>query len=184
MNLNGGYIMLDLDDTASLNQDKINTILNSGKPLMILKDGKASFATLDYSGGAIAYISLSNDIKYEVNVFAHTVSESTVILKSYRHIGVFKYTISNTEHTFTAVLEDNVSIASSSVNVIYQRMYNCGYRTVETAMLITDSVAGVALAYATLGDMGVYTLHVKPLGSTTYSTTTSGTFVSDEVTKI
>ena len=183
MNLNGGYIMLDLDDTASLNQNNINTILNSGKPLMVLKDGKASFATLDYSGGSIAYICLSNDVKYEVNVFSHSVSVSNVTLKTYRHIGVFKYTIGSTEHTFTCVIENTTTVEQSSVPNIFQAIYNGGFKSKDNSMLITDSVAGVALVYVTLGNT-VFEAHIKPLGENTYSATTNGTFVSDTMVKI
>lgn len=185
MNLNGGYIMLDLDDTSGL-LDRVKKVYDSGKPLVVKYDGRLQFANFAKRATSTSNfdITLSDNTKLDIhyNSGALVIGVVTQATK-YRHLSAFTITEGgvNERKLITEVIS-NSSTKYTNVTTILAGLYNAGYKS-ETTMTLCLYDGNYAQVYVTSSGSG-YTLHYKPSGATGFTTVSGGTFVSDNVTEI
>lgn len=190
MNLNGGYIMLDLDDTNGL-LDRVKKVYDSGKPLMVKYGDRLQFANFAKRTSVSSNydITLSDNTLLDIHYFSGQLTEKVFIdIKKYRHTVVLSFSISSTTHkiSFETYLTSNSTAFISSLQAM-QALYNNKHISADSAYIVNDTASGFASVYAeflTVG--GTYKLHVKPSGASSYTDLAGAnvTLVSDEVTTI
>ena len=183
MNLNGGYVMIDLDNSKDL-LERTKQAYESRKPLIVRYNGRLDFAcfkertssTSDYS------IALSNNTLLSVHYFSGSLLAFNVVNPVVRHTIVLSFSISTTTHKISfeilSTTQDTPYISSSNVT---QAIYNNKHVAKESSLLVNDIIGGYANVYAVLNN-GVFDLYAKPSGSSSYTKLTGVTLVSDEVT--
>lgn len=184
MNLNGGYIMLDLDDTSGL-LDRVKKVYDSGKPLVVKYNDRLQFANFAKRASTSSnyQITLSDNTKLDIHYFSGQLTELIVVNPTkYRHF--ISFTIPSGSGTLKFVFDylSTSDRVNASVQSAIQSLKATGCDSVDTATLCVcgDTYAQI---YATISG-STYTLHYKVAGTTTFATVTNGTFVSDEVVEI
>lgn len=185
MNLNGGYVMIDLDNSKDL-LERTQQAYESRKPLIVRYNGRLEFAcfkertstTSDYS------IALSNNILLSVHAFTGALTELNVVKPVVRHTIVLSFSISSTMHKISFEIYSTTQSEPyiSGANVI-QEIYNNKHASQESSLLVNDIIGGYANVYAVLNN-GVFNLYVKPSGTSNYTKVTGVELVSDEVTLV
>ena len=185
MNLNGGYVMIDLDNSKDL-LERTKQAYESRKPLIVRYNGRLDFAcfkertsiTSDYS------IALSNNTLLSVHYFTGALTQLNVVNPVIRHTIVLSFSISSTLHKISFEIYSTTQSEPyiSSSNVI-QAIYNKKHVAKESSLLVSDIVGGYANVYA-VENNGVFDLYAKPSGSSSYTKLTGVTLVSDEVTLV
>lgn len=188
MNLIGGYIMLDLDDTSDL-LNRVKKVYATGKPLVVKYKDRLQFADFveRASSSADFKITLSDNTLLSIHYFSGALSQTTTILPVKRHTIVLSLSISTTTHKISFELLSTSPHAYSSTANLLQAIYNAKHIAEESGLLVNDNVSGFSNIYTEfLVVGGTYRLHVKPSGASTYTelTATNITLVSDEVTTI
>ena len=185
MNLNGGYVMIDLDNSKDL-LERTKEAYESRKPLIVRYNGRLEFAcfeertsiTSDYS------IALSNNTLLSVHYFTGALTALNVVKPVVRHTIVLSFSISSTAHKISFEIYSTTQDTQyvSSANVI-QAIYNKKHVAQESSLLVSDIIGGYANVYAVLNN-GVFNLYAKPSGSSSYTKLTGVTLVSDEITPV
>lgn len=180
-NLNGGYTMIDLDNTSGIYK-KVENAYNSNKPVMVYKDGQSFYVKIEKSGTTYVLYA-SNGVIY--NVASYGVVTTTYLTPKYRHNISISGTIAGSTRTLLFNLDDNNS-STYSISSILSMISSKGYKTSDTPLLVTDTNSIAALIYvSSSGVPPVNSLNTKPVGSTTYSTNAAGTLTAtDTVTTI
>ena len=185
MNLNGGYVMIDLDNPKDL-LERTKQAYESRKPLIVRYNGRLEFATFmmrtsitsDYS------IALSNNTLLSVHSFTGALTELNVVKPVIRHTIVLSFSISTTTHKISfeiySTTQDTPYISASNV---IQKIYNNKHVAQESSLLVNDIIGGYANVYA-VENNGVFNLYVKPSGTSSYTKITGATLVSDEITPV
>lgn len=184
MNLNGGYIMLDLDDTSGL-LDRVKKVYDSGKPLIVKYGDRLQFANFAKRASTSSNfdITLSNNTRLNIHYFSGALTEMTVVnTTKYKHIIAFTIGSGSDTRKFIFDILSNESRAQTSVQTTIQFLKSAGYESEDTATLCL-STGGYAHVYATLSG-STYTLHYKVNGADPYYTVTNGTFISDTVVNL
>lgn len=182
MNLNGGYIMLDLDDTSNL-LDRVKEVYDSGKPLVVKYGDRLQFANFAKraSSNSNFDITLSDNTKLDIHYYSGALTESVVVSTiKYRHLIAF--TVSQGSNTYKVVLDivnTNSSKITSVPNAI-KALKDAGYDSLDTVTLCAFG-DGYAQVYATLQGTSTYQLWFKINGVAPFYTATTGTFASDNV---
>ena len=185
MNLNGGYVMIDLDNSKDL-LERTKQAYESRKPLIVRYNGRLDFAcfkertssTSDYS------IALSNNTLLSVHYFTGALTALNVVNPVIRHTIVLSFSIGSTLHKISFEINSTTQDTPyiSSANVI-QKIYNNKHVAQESSLLVSDIIGGYANVYAVLNN-GAFNLYVKPSGTSSYTKITGATLVSDEVTPV
>lgn len=185
MNLNGGYVMIDLDNSKDL-LERTKQAYESRKPLIVRYNGRLDFAcfqertssTSDYS------IALSNNTLLSVHYFSGSLLAFNVVNPVIRHTIVLSFSISTTAHkiSFEIISTTRDTPYISSANVV-QAIYNNKHVAQESSLLVNDIIGGYANVYA-VENNGVFNLYVKPSGTSSYTKVTGAKLVSDEVTPV
>ena len=181
MNLNGGYIMLDCDDTSGL-LDRVKKVYDSGKPLIVKYNDRLQFANFAKRASISANydITLSDNTKLDIHYFSGALTEMTVLnTKKYKHIIAFTISSGGSTLKFIFDILSNESRVQTSVQNAIQFLKSAGYESEDTATLCLCGDA-YAQVYVTVSG-STFTLHYKVAGATTFTTATNGTFISDTV---
>lgn len=183
MNLNGGYVMIDLDNSKDL-LERTKQAYESCKPLIVRYNARLEFATFkertsitsDYS------IALSNNTLLSVHSFTGALTVLNVVKPIIRHTIVLSFSISSTMHKISFEIYSTTQSEPyiSGANVI-QEIYNNKHVAQESSLLVNDIIGGYANIYA-VENNGVFNLYAKPSGASSYTKLTGITLVSDEVT--
>ena len=183
MNLNGGYVMVDLDNSKDL-LERTKQAYESRKPLIVRYNGRLEFAcfkertsiTSDYS------IALSNNTLLSIHYFTGALTALNVVKPVVRHTVVLSFSISSTLHKISFEINSTTQDAPyiSSANAV-QEIYNNKHVAQESSLLVSDIIGGYANVYAVLNN-GTFNLYVKPSGTSSYTKITGVTLVSDEIT--
>lgn len=183
MNLNGGYVMLDLDNSKDL-LERTKQAYESRKPIIIRYNGRLEFATFtERTYNTASYqIALSNNTLLSVHYFTGALTQLNVIKPVVRHTIVLSFSIGSTIHKISFEIYSTTQDTSyiSSANVI-QKIYNNKHVAQESSLLVNDIIGGYANVYA-VENNGTFNLYCKPSGTSSYTKLTGITLVSDEVT--
>ena len=183
MNLNGGYVMIDLDNSKDL-LERTKQAYESRKPLIVRYNGRLEFATFEERtyNTASYQIALSNNTLLSVHYFTGTLTALNVVKPVVRHTIVLSFSIGSTIHKISfeihSTTQDTPYISSSNVAL---DIYNNKHVAKESSLLVSDIIGGYANVYAVLNN-GVFDLYAKPSGTSNYTKLTGVTLVSDEVT--
>ena len=185
MNLNGGYVMIDLDNSKDL-LERTKQAYESRKPLIVRYNGRLDFAcfkertsiTSDYM------ITLSNNTLLSIHNFTGALTLLNVVKPVVRHTIVLSFSIGSTLHKISFEIYSTTQDTQfvSSANVI-QAIYNKKHVAQESSLLVSDIIGGYANVYA-VENNGVFNLYVKPSGTSSYTKITGETLVSDEITPV
>lgn len=185
MNLNGGYIMLDLDDTSNL-LVRTQAVFESDKPTIIKKDNVMYYA-VKYRDTYNDYcFALSSNKMFSIGRFSGQLAEKIVLdTKKYRHIGTFSFLSSGVTQKVTIELINTHPNAYTTGASIISALKNDGFDS-ENSMKLCVYSGNYAQVYATVSSSNASTLHYKPSGATEFSTIAGAntTFVSDKVVEI
>ena len=185
MNLNGGYVMIDLDVSKDL-LERTKQAYESRKPLIVRYNGRLDFATFMMRTSSISdySIALSNNTLLSINYFTGALTELYVVKPVVRHTIVLSFSIGSTTHKISFEINSTTQDTSyiSSANVV-QAIYNNKHVAQESSLLVNDIIGGYANVYAVLNN-GVFNLYVKPSGTSSYTKVTGVTLVSDEITPV
>ena len=183
MNLNGGYVMIDLDNSKDL-LERTKQAYESCKPLIVRYNGRLDFAnfmmrtsiTSDYR------ITLSNNTLLSIHYFTGALTELNVVKPVVRHTIVLSFSIGSTTHkiSFEIISTTQDTPYISSANVV-REIYNNKHVAQESSLLVNDIIGGYANVYA-VENNGTFNLYAKPSGSSSYTKLSGITLVSDEVT--
>ena len=183
MNLNGGYVMIDLDNTKDL-LERTKQAYESRKPLIVRYNGRLDFAAFKERTSSISdyQVALSNNTLLSIHYFTGTLTALNVVKPVVRHTIVLSFSIGSTTHkiSFEIISTTQDTPYISSANVV-QEIYNNKHVTQESSLLVNDIIGGYANVYA-VENNGVFNLYAKPSGSSSYTKLTGVTLVSDEVT--
>ena len=183
MNLNGGYVMIDLDNTKDL-LERTKQAYESRKPLIVRYNGRLDFAAFKERTSSISdyQVALSNNTLLSIHYFTGALTVLNVVKPVVRHTIVLSFSIGSTTHKIsfeiTSTTQDTPYI--SSANVV-QEIYSNKHVTQESSLLVNDIIGGYANIYA-VENNGVFNLYAKPSGSSSYTKLSGITLVSDEVT--
>ena len=185
MNLNGGYVMIDLDNSKDL-LERTKQAYESRKPLIVRYNTRLDFAnfmmrtsiTSDYR------ITLSNNTLLSIHFATGELTVLNVVKPVVRHTIVLSFSIGSTTHkiSFEIISTTQDTPYISSANVV-QEIYNNKHVAQESSLLVNDIIGGYANVYA-VENNGTFNLYAKPSGSSSYTKLTGITLVSDEVTTI
>lgn len=185
MNLNGGYIMLDLDDTSNL-LNRVKTVYDSGKPLIVKYNDRLQFANFAKRATSTSNfdITLSDNTKLDIHYGSGALVIGVVTQATkYRHLSTFTITEGGiNQRKLIVEVISNSSTKYNNITGVLAGLYNAGYKS-ENTMTLCLYEDNYAQIYVTQSGSG-YTLHYKPSGATAFTTVTSGTFVNDEVVEI
>ena len=183
MNLNGGYVMIDLDNSKDL-LERTKQAYESCKPLIVRYNGRLDFATFKERASSTSdyQVALSNNTLLSIHYFTGTLTKLNVVKPVVRHTIVLSFSIGSTTHkiSFEIISTTQDTPYISSANVV-QEIYSNKHVTKESSLLVNDIIGGYANVYA-VENNGVFNLYVKPSGSSSYTKLTDITLVSDEVT--
>ena len=183
MNLNGGYVMIDLDNSKDL-LERTKQAYESCKPLIVRYNGRLEFAVFKERTSSISdyQVALSNNTLLSIHYFTGTLTVLNVVKSVVRHTIVLNFSIGSTAHniSFEIISTTQDTPYISSANVV-QEIYNNKHVTKESSLLVNDIIGGYANVYA-VENNGVFNLYAKPSGSSSYTKLTGITLVSDEVT--
>ena len=185
MNLNGGYVMIDLDNSKDL-LERTQQAYESRKSLIVRYNGRLDFATFEErtSNTSSYQIALSNNTLLSIHAFTGALTKLNVVKPVVRHTIVLSFSIGSTTHKISfeinSTTQDTPYISSANVAM---DIYNNKHVTKESSLLVSDIIGGYANVYAVLNN-GVFDLYAKPSGSSSYTKLTGITLVSDEVTII
>ena len=183
MNLNGGYVMIDLDNSKDL-LERTKQAYESRKPLIVRYNGRLDFAAFKERTSSISdyQVALSNNTLLSIHYFTGTLTALNVVKPVVRHTIVLSFSIGSTTHkiSFEIISTTQDTPYISSANVV-QEIYNNKHVTQESSLLVNDITGGYANIYA-VENNGVFNLYTKPSGSSSYTKLTDITLVSDEVT--
>ena len=183
MNLNGGYVMIDLDNPKDL-LERTKQAYESRKPLIVRYNGRLDFACFMMRTSSISdySIALSNNTLLSIHYFTGALTELNVVKPVVRHTIVLSFSISTTTHKISfeiySTTQDIPYISSSNVALA---IYNNKHVTKESSLLVSDIIGGYANVYA-VENNGVFDLYAKPSGTSSFTKLTGVTLVSDEVT--
>lgn len=168
--LNGGYKMINLDETSNL-YDEIKNAYESGKAILAYESGVANFVNVSKSGSDF-HIYFANGEEYGVAKYGTSVVVTKKpIYTRYRHIVKVSGTIGGTAKVLTVIIDtpdkDEITQSSKLLTDLL-RWYKCNSATDGNVLLVADSSAIIASIYVT-SSMGVYTLHTKAIGDNAYS---------------
>ena len=190
MNLNGGYVMLDLDDTSNL-LNRVKAVYDSGKPLVVKYGDRLQFANFAKRASASSNydITLSNNTLLDIHYFSGQLTENVFInTTKYRHTVVLSFSISSTTHKISfETYSSGASTAFISGLDALRALYNSKHISADSAYIVNDTVSGFASVYAEFLQVGgTFKLHVKLSGASSYTDLAGGNvaLVSDEVTTI
>ena len=185
MNLNGGYVMIDLDNSKDL-LERTKQTYESHKPLIVRYNGRLDFATFTERTSSISdyQVALSNNTLLSIHGFTGALTELYVVKPVVRHTIVLSFSISTTTHKISFEILSTTQDTSyiSSANVV-QAIYNNKHIAQESSLLVNDIIGGYANVYA-VENNGVFNLYVKPSGTSSYTKITGATLVSDEITTV
>ena len=185
MNLNGGYVMIDLDNSKDL-LERTKQAYESCKPLIIRYNGRLEFATFKERTSSISdyQVALSNNTLLSVHYFTGTLTALNVVKPVVRHTIVLSFSIGSTIHKISFEIYSTTQDTQyvSSTNVI-QEIYNKKHVAQESSLLVNDIIGGYANVYA-VENNGVFNLYAKPSGTSNYTKLTGITLVSDEITPV
>lgn len=173
MNLNGGYTMLDLDNTSGL-VDRASKAYDSGKPLIIKKDDRLQFANFikRVSTSSNYQITLSDNTRIDIHAFNGTVTYN-VVAPIYRH-NIFITGTMGVSRTISFSYYDTSATPVASTNIsILEKLASRGHDTANTSALLSDSATQFANVYITKGTVGNLILHIKPNGATQWTEVTN-----------
>lgn len=180
--LNGGYSMINLDDTSTL-KTQLEKAVASGKPIIAYKDGVGNYALVT-SATNYYYIYLPNNKMYEFFTISSTLTQRDTLQKKYRHIVSLSTVISGDTHVFAydVINENSTAYASATKVQAIQALNVNGYVDANSPKLVGDSHSGTALAYVAI-EGGSPKMYVKLPTQTTYTgyATSSMNFVGDSV---
>ena len=183
MNLNGGYVMIDLDNTKDL-LERTKQAYESSKPLIVRYNGRLDFAAFKERTSSISdyQVALSNNTLLSIHYFTGALTMQNVVKPVVRHTIVLSFSIGSTTHkiSFEIISTTQDTPYISSANVV-QEIYNNKHVTQESSLLVNDIIGGYANVYA-VENNGVFNLYAKPSGSSSYTKLSGITLVSDEVT--
>lgn len=183
MNLNGGYVMIDLDNSKDL-LERTKQVYESCKPLIVRYNGRLEFATFEERTSFTSdyRITLSNNTLLSIHYFTGELTKLNVVKPVVRHTIVLSFSIGSTTHkiSFEIISTTQDTPYISSANVV-QEIYNNKHVAQESSLLVNDIIGGYANVYA-VENNGVFNLYAKPSGSSSYTKLTGITLVSDEVT--
>ena len=183
MNLNGGYVMIDLDNSKDL-LERTKQAYESCKPLIVRYNGRLGFANfmMRTSNTADYRITLSDNTLLSIHAFTGALTVLNVVKQVVRHTIVLSFSIGSTTHkiSFEIISTTQDTPYISSANVV-QEIYNNKHVTQESSLLVNDIIGGYANVYA-VENNGTFNLYAKPSGSSSYTKLTGITLVSDEVT--
>ena len=183
MNLNGGYVMIDLDDSKDL-LERTKQAYESRKPLIVRYNGRLDFAAFKERTSSISdyQVALSNNTLLSIHYFTGTLTVLNVVKPVVRHTIVLSFSIGSTTHkiSFEIISTTQDTPYISSANVV-QEIYNNKHVTQESSLLVNDIIGGYANIYA-VENNGVFNLYAKPSDASSYTKLTGITLVSDEVT--
>ena len=183
MNLNGGYVMIDLDNPKDL-LERTKQAYESRKPLIVRYNGRLEFATFMMRTSITSdyRVALSNNTLLSIHSFTGALTELNVVKPVVRHTIVLSFSISTTTHKISfeilSTTQDTPYISSSNVAM---DIYNNKHVAKESSLLVNDIIGGYANIYA-VENNGVFDLYAKPSGASSYTKLTGVTLVSDEVT--
>ena len=185
MNLNGGYVMVDLDNSKDL-LERTKQAYESRKPLIVRYNGRLDFATFMMRTSITSdyQVTLSNNTLLSIHAFTGALTVLNVVKPVVRHTIVLSFSISTTTHKISfeilSTTQDTPYISSANVAM---DIYNNKHVAKESSLLVNDIVGGYANIYAVLNN-GVFDLYAKPSGASSYTKLTGVTLVSDEVTLV
>ena len=185
MNLNGGYVMIDLDNPKDL-LERTKQAYESRKPLIVRYNGRLEFATFTERTSITSdyQVTLSNNTLLSIHAFTGALTVLNVVKPVVRHTIILSFSISTTTHKISfetySTTQDIPYI--SSANVV-QAIYNNKHASQESSLLVNDIIGGYANIYS-VENNGVFNLYAKPSGASSYTKLTGIKLVSDEVTKV
>ena len=185
MNLNGGYVMIDLDNSKDL-LERTKQAYESRKPLIVRYNGRLDFACFEERTSSTSNysIALSNNTLLSVHYFSGALIALNVVNPVIRHTIVLSFSIGSTTHKISFEIYSTTQSTQyiSSANVI-KAIYNKKHVAQESSLLVSDIIGGYANVYA-VENNGVFNLYAKPSGSSSYTKLTGVTLVSDEITPV
>ena len=185
MNLNGGYVMIDLDNSKDL-LERTKQAYESRKPLIVRYNGRLDFATFkERTSSTSSYsIALSDNTLLSIHFATGALTVLNVVKPVVRHTIVLSFSIGSTIHKISfeihSTTQDTPYISSANVAM---GIYNNKHVAQESSLLVSDIIGGYANVYSVLNN-GTFNLYAKPSGSSSYTKLTGITLVSDEVTII
>ena len=99
MKLNGGYVMIDLDNSKDL-LERTKQVYESCKPLIVRYNGRLEFATFEERTSFTSdyRITLSNNTLLSIHYFTGTLTVLNVVKPVVRHTIVLSFSIGSTTH--------------------------------------------------------------------------------------
>ena len=183
MNLNGGYVMIDLDNSKDL-LERTKQAYESRKPLIVRYNTRLDLANIMMSTSITSDYSktLSNNTLLSIHFATGALTVLNVVKPVVRHTIVLSFSIGSTTHkiSFEIISTTQDTPYISSANVV-QEIYNNKHVAQESSLLVNDIIGGYANVYA-VENNGTFNLYAKPSGSSSYTKLTGITLVSDEVT--
>ena len=172
MNLNGGYIMLDLDDTSNL-LARVQAVFASGKPLIIKKDDKMQFADYSRESGTSGdyIITISNNTRYSIHQFAGTLSEQAVV-PIYTHYVAVTGTMGVSRTIMLEYKSIRETPETSALAVFQKALIARNYNSAPSSVLVSDSVSQFANVYITVSG-STTKLYIKTNGATQWTEVTN-----------
>lgn len=182
MNLIGGYIMLDLDDTSDL-LNRVKKVFAIGKPLIIKKDNKLQFADYSRESGTSGdyLITISNNIKYSIHQFSGSLSE-VAVTPIYTHYVAVTGTMGVSRTIMLEYKSNSETPLTTAISVFQRAIQSRSYSSETRSLLVSDSVTQFSNVYVTVSG-STTTLHIKPNGATQWTEVTNfnGFIVDDKV---
>lgn len=185
MNLNGGYVMIDLDNSKDL-LERTQQAYDSRKPLIVRYNGRLDFATFKERTSSISdyQVALSNNTLLSIHNFTGALTVLDVVKPVVRHTIVLSFSIGSTIHKISfeiySTTQDTPYTSSSNVALA---IYNNKHVAQESSLLVSDIIGGYANVYA-VENNGVFDLYAKPSGTSNYTKLTGVKLVSDEITPV
>lgn len=183
--LNGGYVMINLDETSTLAKQLL-TASESGKPVIAYIDGKGNYAVIG-SDTNFYYVYLPNNVMYSYNKLSGVLASGKNIVDKYIHRIGLSFAISGTTHVVYVEIINTKEDAYTSTNKVQAigAINTYGYASVDTPCLASDSADGFINIYVEFYQ-GSPRLYYKASGASAYAYVASSSinFNSDNVIKL
>lgn len=179
MSLNGGYIIIDLDNTTGTPLvNALASAYENGKPVIAIKDGVANYCML--SKITNYYILNTNDNNvYKIFTFNGALTTEKHIAQ-YKHILKFSGTFSGTDRTIIVEITNRKPDAYSNANSALIGIGQFGHTNETKPKLVTDTTAICGLLY--ISGTSNKSANYKAMGADSFATVAATSLtVSDAV---